>query len=109
LQAVAGAIVGVVPLDACAGGDADRAVQRYALSGGTLLVEVRAGEYDPCAAPGTPGCADVAGHPGVRVLASPTRVWISGRDGSVVLSTTPDGLLPVETLAIAAEALAAAS
>lgn len=113
LQAVADAVAGLTPLDACAADEGDLGVQRYAVAGGSLVVEVRAGSYDPCAATGDTACSDVAGHPGVRTRAAAdgarTQVWISGRDGSVVLTAEPGDAVPVEALAVAAEGLAAAS
>lgn len=109
LQAVESILGGPTRLDTCALADADAGVQRYAVAGGTVVVERRAGTYDPCA--GTAGaiCVDVPDRPGVRTadIDGVTRVWISGRDGSVVLTADPVGAVPVDTLAAAAGALAA--
>jgi hypothetical protein len=109
LQAVESILGGPTRLDTCALDDADLGVQRYALAGGTVVVQRRAGSYDPCAETAGAVCVDAPGRPGVRTgeFAGVTRVWISGRDGSVVLTAEPAGVVPVDTLAAAAEALAA--
>ncbi|WP_111766838.1 hypothetical protein [Nakamurella deserti] len=109
LQAVESVLGGATRLDSCALADADLGVQRYAVAGGSVVVERRAGSYDPCAGTAGATCTDVPGRPGVRTaeLGGVGAVWISGRDGSVVLTADPAGAVPVDTLAAAAEALAA--
>lgn len=108
LAAVESAVPGLTRGDSCAAGDAV-ATQRYTVVGGTLLVERRGAGYDPCTATDGSGCADVPGHPGVRTtVGTVQQVWIDGPDGSVVLTVTPPGAVPVATLAAAAEALSAA-
>ncbi len=107
-QAVKGLIPGLTPDISCALDDSDLGVQRWTLTGGSLVAALRAGVYDPCA-DGSAACTDVPDRPGVRTaeVNGATVVWVGGRDGSAVLTATPAGVLPVTTLADAATALAA--
>ena len=71
-----------------------------------MLIEVRAGGYDPCVEGAV--CTEVRGRPGVRTAEADgrTRVWTSSRDGTVVITGEPAGTVDVDTLAAAAQALA---